>query len=133
MKDQLLQLAEDVQNGNSNALEQYIVLKRLENDFKSVMAIVRDLAIDEADKYGEKTFEAFGAEITKKSDPGRWNYKEIPQWADKKEQLKDIEELAKQSYNQKVKSTGVVIVDEDGIEIEAAQYTDGKSNISIKL
>ena len=131
MIQELTNLAQSVIDGEQDALKVYIELKRIETKLKEVMPLVEPLAYEAASHWSEKTFVVMGAEIQKKNAAGKWDYSNIPQYAKAKEQVKSIEELAKQAYASK--KHGSVIVDANGEVVEPPLYTEGKSIISVKL
>ena len=62
-----IQLSQQVVSGDVDALKAYIQLKQAEKEIAEAIKVVQPLAIDEADKYSGKTFQAFGAIIEKKN------------------------------------------------------------------
>lgn len=125
------ELIDGVLNGDIDPLKAYIQLKAKEQAVKGALSIIQDHAIENANTYGEKTFKAFGAEITCKSAAGRWDYKHIPQIAKLNDQVKDLQKLAQDAY--KLYERGQAVVDLHGEVVEPAKFTPGKDIISIKL
>ena len=129
IRQQVAKMTNDVLQGNTNPLDAFIFIKKMEEVLKQVKDNIKDVAIDEAARHGGKTF-AFGdAKVTLKSSAGRWNYKHIQSIIDKAAELKELQELHKSAANNK----GATIVDSDGVIIEPAIYTDGKETISITI
>jgi hypothetical protein len=126
------ELTQNALDGSANALEAYIELKRIETALKTALESLTDAAYQEADKFTEKTFALKGAEVTKKSAAGRWDYSHIHQYSATKERLKTIEEMAKQAAAS-AKHGRTIIDDATGEVIEPAIYTEGKSLLAIKL
>lgn len=124
-------LTNGVLNGEVDALHAMVLHKRLENALKELKSTVADYAVDEAHDYAEKTFDAFGATITVKSGPGRWNFNHIEDWKIAKANLQEIEEVAKTAY--KTRSKGLDVVNSDGVVGEPAHWMEGKDIVSIKL
>lgn len=116
------ELSEGVLNGDLNALSVYIDLKRFEKDLAEAIKEVQGFAIQEAEKYPEKSFEAFGASVEKKNGTSRWDYSNIREWNLAKERLKQIEVIAQ-----------VGGMDESGNEIPKAFKIEGKPTISISF
>lgn len=131
MIEQLQEISKGVSEGNLDPLKTYIDLKKFEGWFKEVMKLVQDKAIDEARKYDQKTFKAFGAEVQLKSNPGTWDYKHSELWNFKKNDLKAFEEQMQSAFHAQKK--GNTIVAESGEIVEPAFYKPGADNISIKL
>lgn len=120
-----------VRDGHVDPLKAYIELKAFEKRFKDILSEVQDKAIDEARKYDQKCFKAFGAEITLRANAGTWNYKTSEAWVNKKNSLKEFEELMQAAF--KAKQKGNTIVDENGEVIDPAIYVPGADNISVKI
>lgn len=122
-------LVKSVRDGETNPLQAYIQLKRIELEVSEALKEISDLAIDEANKYPEKRFTAYNAEVEKKSAASRWKYDHIPQWWSASQKLKTLEEMAKKAID----FEGGTLVDENGEVIPPAIKVEGKSIISIKL
>ena len=114
--------ANAVLNGELNALSTYIALKRQQMALGSALDAIKDLATDEANKYPEKTFKAFGATIEKKSGASRWDYSGVEEWIKAKERIKQIETISQ-----------VGGMDESGNEIQKAFKVSGPSTIAISF
>lgn len=123
------ELINSVREGNGNPLQVYIQLKSLEKELEAAIKEIAEQAISEAEKWKEKRFSAYGAEIEKKSSPSRYIYDHIPQWISAKEKIKKLEEMAKAGKD----FEGGNVVDENGEIIVPAQKIEGKTIISIKL
>ena len=127
----LHEINEMIVNGEGDALETFIHLKRIERLFKDVFKGAQDLAIEEAQKEGG-TFQRFNAEIQNKTGAKMWDFKGCKQWADKKAELVAIEgdlknafalyERGKQSFD-----------DETGEQVDIPHVTYKADNITIKL
>lgn len=129
--DQIASMAQSVDEGNESALKAYVEFKRIEKVLEASMKQVFDEALAEANKYSEKSFSCNGAEVTKKSNPGRWDFKGCPRVENIASQLKEAQEQAKAAYSQSQKSA--VLLDEDQCIIEPASYTPGADALSIKI
>jgi hypothetical protein len=116
-----------VKNGNVNALDAYITLKKLEEVVKLAKANIDEDALLEANKYSGKVFNISNAEITKKSAPGQYDFSNIPEIVIKEEELKDLKAKHKAALK-------LDVIDLDtGELIVAPLYKGGKEIISIKL
>ena len=120
-------IKQDVEEGTIDALEAYVMLKTIEKELKESLDIVKEHALVEAEKYGEKTFDAFGAEIGVKNGAGRWDFKKLEWW--KVYQLE--QESAKEAF--KMSEKGQKLITEDGEVIEPAIYIPGKTVLSIRI
>lgn len=125
----LSEFIQQVVDGNEDALKAYIHLKQIEKQLKAAFEAVEPLAFQDADKWTEKTFVYAGAEIQKKNAAGRWNFANVALYNEAEKRKKQIEELAKVAAK-----GGATVVDEiSGEVVEPAEYTAGKSIISIRL
>ena len=129
--DEIAAMLMAVEDGNENPLRAYVELKRIEKVVEESLKQVFPEALTEASKYSEKTFSYGGAEITKKANPGRWDFKSCPRVEDVAAQLKEAQEQAKAAYNQSQK--GSLLLDSDQCVIEPASYTHGADSLSIKI
>ena len=120
-------IKQDVEEGTINALEAYVMLKTIEKELKESLDIVKEHALEEAEKYGEKTFDAFGAEVGVKNGAGRWDFKKLDWW--KVYQLE--QDSAKEAY--KMSQKGQKLITDDGEVIEPATYLPGKTTLSIRI
>jgi hypothetical protein len=126
MIDTIFELQQQVIDGNANALEAYINLKKLEKALATVIANVQPYAMDEASRYGERTFDKFGAKVELKNAAARWDYANCIQVNHLSAKLKTMQELAQLAVNSE-------LYDEDGLRIEAAKKVEGKSTISVTI
>lgn len=116
--------AKEVKEGNINPLEAYIILKSALTDLEKALKEIQDLAIDEANKYGQKSFEAFGAKVEVRNGASRWDYSQVQVWKHLKDQLTTIEKLAQ---------LGGQVYVETGEPIEQATKVHGRETIAISF
>jgi hypothetical protein len=119
-----------IDNGDLNPLEAHAKAKAIMAALKDVIDQTEQQARDEADKYGGKTFQAFGAKVTLKDGNVTPNYDEDAVWNSIKQQLKEREELLKLAF----KSKDAEITDTTTGEVVprvSAKYA--KSSISIQF
>jgi hypothetical protein len=129
--NELTRLYQTWEGGNIDALAAYIAFDRIAKAAEDFKNLLKDNALAEADKWGEKTFKYMGVEVQKKAAAGRWDYKGVKQWAEAKANLSAIEERAKAAAEMYLKF-GTQAVSEDGELIEGARYTAGKDTLAIK-
>ena len=129
--DEIAAMLMAVEDGNENPLRAYVELKRIEKVVEESLKQVFPDAMLEASKYPEKTFAFVGAEITKKANAGRWDFKSCPRVEDVAAQLKEAQEQAKEAYKQSQK--GAMLLDGDQCVIEPASYLHGSDTISVKI
>ena len=120
-------IVEQVEEGNSSALESYILIQDLEKEMKRAKDQIKDLAIEEAEKEGAKTFERSGRVVTISDGRRSWKYPNTHQVSELQKQLKATQEMAKQA-----KITGKPVFDENGEQIEPAIETFSNPYITIK-
>ncbi len=126
----LHKINEQVINGEINALEAFIQLKKMVDVATKIMTEIKRDAVDEADKYQGKTFEAFGAKIEKRNGGGTWNYKHLDTWCKINDQKKVMEDLHKSAY----RMGGNSIIDPNTGEIvQPAEWKPNADTLSIKI
>jgi len=131
LSDGLTQIKNAVLDGEIDALKAFIKFKQLSDQIEIIKAEIKDLAIAEQEKYG-KVAEIEGYEITK-TQSGRYDYNNIPEWTKLKDQLKEIEEAAKAACKAD-KATSELIDKETGeiTEIKRAEYNPSATSIKIE-
>jgi chaperonin cofactor prefoldin len=125
--DSLETLANDAIEGNIDALEVYVKLVNEKKKIESLMKEVLESALHEFDMYEEKTVVHKGFEI-RKTQSARYDFKHIPQWSEKKEELSKIENYAKIANN----TGNVYVIPETGEVIEPATKTYSSFGLAIK-
>jgi hypothetical protein len=110
--------------GHANPAETYAYLRAIDRVLQECLELVKPAAIEEVERYGKDGYRGHGLHLTVKSAAGRWSYKHIHAHAHATARLRLIEQLA-----QAATKTGGHITDDDGVIIEAAQYTPGGTTI----
>jgi hypothetical protein len=119
-----------IEDGELNPLEAHAKAKAIVAALTDVIKSTEDLAQDEAAKYGGKTFEAFGAQVTLKEGAVTPDYAQDPVWVQMKEALKSREDLLKTA----MKTKDAEIIDTyTGEVIPVVQPKYAKSSISIQF
>jgi hypothetical protein len=113
----------EVLEGNMDALEAFVVLKKHLQELETVLKDLQPLAVDEAAKYGEKTFNAFGATVEQRNGASQWKYYGHAFEA-AQSNLKYVQDIAK---------AGGGVHPETGEIIEPAVKVEGKSTIAISF
>jgi hypothetical protein len=124
IKNQILLIVNEVNDGYVDPLKAYMELKELEEIISISMKSIKDQAMDEARKYGKKSFQFHNAEITLKNGASRYDFSHIQSYQQQKEKLKYIEELAK---------IGGGVIEETGEIIEKAKKIEGAETIMISF
>ncbi len=125
--DQINNAVEKVNSGELNPLECFCQLKKIEKTLKLSMKLIQEWAVEEATKYGEKSFEVYECEVTQKTGGGSWNYDHLS-W---KEEYKEKEKSAQTAY--KLIEKGKTILDDDGVVVEPAKWMPNANTISVKV
>jgi hypothetical protein len=128
MTEQITQMTEAVIEGNAPALKTYIQLKRIEKALEIAIKKVKDFAQDEAEAYGQKSFQTFGAQVELKSAPSSWDYSGSTHVVEAQNRVKLMQQLA-----QAAAASNEPIFDGDGLQVEPAKKVEGKATISIQL
>lgn len=106
-----------VVDGELDPLEIYAQFKEFEKFFKDCKDAVQEVAINEAEKYGEKSFTHKDYHFELREGRRSYDFKAIPQWNEIKAKLKDIETKSKAAAN----NGGSFLDEETGELIEACQ------------
>lgn len=138
-KGSISQLAQMIiQHSQENDIPAYQMkawAKYLELLAKEISDRVGDEATDELAKNGGEIGLA-GMTLKKKSAAGKWDYKEIPEWVEKKKELEAIEATAQLAYSLMTKKkigTGPQVVGEDGEIMIPAKWNPGKEIVEITI
>ena len=132
------QVVSMVESGNENALKVFATLKGIDETCKAINKQILAYALDEAEKYSEKTIKAFNCEITKKEVGVKYDYSVCNDavWNRLNERLFEIKDMMKAREKMLKSINGSIhITDEDTGEI-AEVFPPAKtstSSLSIKL
>lgn len=70
----ILALKNEVEEGNLDGLKVYVFLKGLEKSISGILPALLESARNEAEKYGSKSFSAFGAKVELKEVGTKWYF-----------------------------------------------------------
>jgi hypothetical protein len=121
-------IVEMVKSGQVNPLEAQIFLKTLVKNATDAINQINEDVMIEFGKHGGKSVQFKGHEF-KLTSGGRYEFKHIAEWSEKKAELEAIEEKAKAAYQNA--SKGLQVVSNDGEIIEAAIYKANKESVSV--
>lgn len=121
--------AHSAKEGNTNALDVFAELRAIKAAAEDALKEVEPLAMEEAQRYHEKTFEHGGLKFTRTDGKRSFKYDHLKEWADASKALKAIEERAKNAALQAEKK--LMVAGEDGEVFEPAIVTYGKPSLSI--
>jgi len=135
MKEQIEQAIADtvqaVEVGNTDALKAFIHLKAIAATVAQALKQIEEAAMEELLNYPKGKAELEGAKVEVRSSAGRWDFKAIQDWAQANSKIKAIEADAKEAA--KLAERGKVMYDEDGVEVQPADFTPGKETIFVTL
>ena len=118
-----------VECGTTNALDGLAEMRAVIAAAQDALKVIDPLAIVEAEKHHEKTFEHGGLKFTRTDGKRAFKFDHLKEWADAKHALASIEERAKNAALQSEKK--LIVAGEDGEVLEAAIVTYGKPSLSI--
>ena len=135
MKEQIEQAIADtvqaVEDGNADALKAFIHLKAIAATVAQALKQIEEAAMEELNNYPKGKAELEGAKVEARATAGRWDFKGIQEWISVNHTLKNIEADAKEAA--KLAERGKVMYDEDGVEVQPAEFTAGKETIFVTL
>lgn len=114
-------LAQQAIDGEIDALKAFTLIREVEKAAKEAQDEILSIALDQFRKYGKKTVELYGYKISE-SAGGKYDYKDIHLWVQKKKELDAIQEKAQLAF----KSGNIV----DGIE--PAVYSSNKASLKFE-
>jgi hypothetical protein len=124
---QIQSIAFDVNEGNENALQAYILLKALASELDNIIDEIQPLAIQAASQHGGKRFTINGVTVEKREGTRRWSYPDYTPYNLAKSKAKELEKLM-----QTVAISGSVLADaETGEIVPPAVCTFTKETIAI--
>lgn len=85
-----------VEDGEVDALDTLIKLSWLQTTLESCIKAIRTHALTEAEKYGQKSFRAFGCDIQIKETGVKYDYSDSEEWRQMSEQEKEMALIRKQ-------------------------------------
>lgn len=108
--------------GEINALEAYVILKELSSKTELALKQIINHALAEAEKYGQKSFKAFGATIELRNGPS--TYKFSSAILDLETRLKQLKDMSK---------SGSFADEQTGEVIDQAVKIEGKSTLAVSF
>ena len=124
-------IVSDVEIGNINPLDAFAIFKKMEAMFNEAKKSIDSLAIDEAETFGESTFSHNGQKYEVRNGATRYSFKDIPEWVEANNNLKQIEEKYKTAY--KNRQMNLSSLDETtGELLQLPTVTKSKSSLIVK-
>ena len=124
------QLVQDIEDGNESALKGLSLLREQKKIIDACIKQVDPIALDEAEKYGEKTFEYQGFSFQLKIGAKRFNFSNSEKWSKAKASITDIESAMKEAWQ--ASQRGSQTVDEDGVLVDIPEVTYNNDSLTIK-
>lgn len=122
-------LISGVESGDINGLEVFAVFKKLEAIFDTAKKKVEEYAMDEAERYNEKTFKLNEVTFSVRKGYAKYDFASDPIYREISEKLKQRETLLKTALK-----SDSMIFDEHGIEVPKVQISSyTKDSISVKF
>lgn len=121
-------LVDGVDNGTINPLDVFASFDRMAKILTEGKKKVDVSALEEAVKYGDKTFDYRGVKFTFKNGSKALQYKEDEVVQELEDKLKERKDLVKLATNSKD-----MIFDSDGIEVPKVSVKHGKDSLSVKF
>lgn len=121
-----------VQNGYLDPLEAFGKIKQVEKMFKDAKNEIEEQAINEAQKE-DKTFEKHGFKFTSTDGRKIFNFSELSEWKEAKENLKKIEDKYKALYKLHETAETISVDESTGEVLELPIMTKTKASLSVKL
>ena len=117
--------------GELNGLDAFSLFKKLEKAFTEAKKTIEGVALDEAEKFGASTFESNGQKYELRNGATRFSFDHIQEYAEKKAELKQLEEKYKLAYkNNKLNLSS--LNESTGELLELPKVTVSKSSLIIK-
>jgi len=122
-------LTSAILGGYVNPLDAQIQIKRVENALKAMKEQIKEVTLEEAEKYTRESYNALGAKLEVRNAATRYSYKHITKWVDAKDILTDIETNAKAAL--KANEKGLIISDYDGEIVKPCESSGGGRTVFI--
>ncbi len=123
-------LVQEVIDGNTDAVIGMGILKELKKQVEKGITAIEADAFAAADKYGAKTFEHGGYEVTLRDGSKRFNFKPVQEWSKAKQSITEIEAKYRAAWALADKGTKPVDA-ETGEVLDLPEVTYTKASISV--
>lgn len=132
-KQLISSMADEFQNGELDALDLYIELKKIEKFLEEKIQQVSPDALDSAEQYGKGEHVRNGVVFGVRGGAGHWDFKHVPEWTHKKTELEKIETSLKSIYQYAQNNPGQMANTETGEIPILPNYNKGKDSLILKL
>ena len=120
-----------VKDGTESPFEALANFKRFEKELKDAINFVNEYAVAEAEKYNEKTFDQGDHQFTLIKGRRSFSFKNIDEWNEQKNLLKDIEQKYKSAYASYEK--GITLINNDAEVMQMPEVKYSKDILSVKI
>jgi hypothetical protein len=111
------------QEGNIDPLDAYIQAKQEDDEHQQYIEELKKAATEEAKRYGEKAFEKGDYYVEVRTGRKMFNFKSCQSWKSKQEELKEVEERLKLSWESLNKNMHTVSDDGEVVEVPEVTFT----------
>lgn len=125
-------MEEKVKQAVDGEIEALLVLAELKEQKKQIESWIKEveeIALDDALNY-EKTFDLHGFKFERRAGGQYYDFSKIPAWAEKKNELKEVEAKAKAAYSSY--KQGLLTATEDGEEVMLPEVKHKKDSLIVK-
>ena len=124
------QLVQDVYDGNEDPLKAFAIIDTLMKELKQCHEALKQAALQEAFRHGVSSFGYEGYDFTVRQGGKRYDFSNIAEWKQKKEELQEIERKYKAACQAKQNNFNAVTEDGELLELPKITYT--KDSLSVK-
>lgn len=127
-------ICSEVMEGSLCPLETYIKAKAISDVATSICKTIKDVAIDEASKYGPED-KVLGVGFATKSTPTQYDFSDDSEWCDLEEKIKELKQRQKEVEGKMILAMDYSeMIDDDGVVITPARIKkDGGTTIQINV
>lgn len=125
----IIQLSVDVTQGVESPFKALAIAKEYEKIVIEARKAIEEVAQEEASKY-PKEFDSDGYSFTKREGSKRFNFKEVDEWKEANDNLKEIESKYKTAWANSQNNIGSVT--EDGEILQIPLVTFSKDSLLVK-
>lgn len=91
------QIQQDIENGEITPLQGYVLLKQFIRVAETACELVKELAIAEVQESGQTSVEVGGMNVQLTKSAGRWDYSNVPEYQQMKDDLKTLQTVAQET------------------------------------
>lgn len=130
--DHVESIVHKCQDGEVDVLLNLATLKQMEKVLESARRRVEEVALEELERIGEKSYAHQGFVFTKTNGRRNWDYSECPSHVQVKEELKRIESNLQANYRYMESNSAMAVNSETGEIGEVPKVTFSKDYVTVK-